>query len=73
MERSDLNYLQSGMSTLGLNTPVSRFVALFAVTTIIYTHVKEDRHLPRSHGRERMNIPWWVPGLAIGAAGALFI
>lgn len=78
-----LNPLEFTMYILGLNTPVSRFLAGFSATSSILWALKPqfafDRKGaplswdPSGSDRKCTRIPWFVPGLLTGTAMALFL
>lgn len=78
------NNLQDVYAAIGLTSPPSRFLATAAATTLLvealkldYTHNKDGTHrdwaLMSPDSKSGTMIPWFIPGVVVGTAAAVFL
>ena len=66
-------------ASLGLNSPVTRFAAVFAATSGLIMAVKPTSMFNAdgsaigfsTSGEDGVLVTWWVPGLVLGGAAAM--
>jgi hypothetical protein len=61
-----LSPAETVMFSLGMKSPASRFIGMFAITNLLVLYFKPS-YLQDS------SIPWWTPGLVIGGLAAALL
>lgn len=75
--------LQNLMVSLGLNTPMKRALAGFLSGSVVVYYVQPESMFAKGEMRpfapfapddpSKTWLPWWVPGLAVGATVSLLL
>ena len=63
------------METIGLRTPVTRFIGVFVATNALVYFIKPSYFFEQITKEPSPNAiaPWWTIGLATGAIAAFFL